>query len=101
MIDEIFFTPFEVSQNLAKRVRAKRLSLNLSQQSLSDNSGVSYSVIKKFELTGKISLESILKIALALGSLDEFSDLFKHDISKENITLDELLKQKTRKRGRK
>lgn len=100
-MNELFLTPFEASQMLAKSVREKRLSLNLSQQSLSETSGVSYSVIKKFELTGKISLESLLKIAAALDCLDGFLELFKYDISLKTTSLDELMKQKTRKRGRK
>ncbi len=100
-MNELFLTPFETSQALAKSTREKRLSLNLSQQSLSKTSGVSYSVIKKFELTGKISLESLLKIAAALGCLNDFSELFKRNISLKATSLDELMKQKTRKRGRK
>ena len=100
-MNELFLTPFEASQMLAKSAREKRLSLNLSQQSLSETSGVSYSVIKKFELTGKISLESLLKIAAALDCLNGFSELFKYDIFLEATSLDELMKQKTRKRGRK
>lgn len=101
MMNEILLTPFETSQTIAKSVREKRLSLNLSQQSLSESSGVSYAVIKKFELTGKISLESLLKIAAALRCLADFSKVFKGDISLESTSLDELMKQKTRKRGRK
>jgi transcriptional regulator with XRE-family HTH domain len=100
-MNELLLTPFETSQALAKSARDKRLSLNLSQQSLSENSGVSYSVIKKFELTGKISLESLLKIAAALGCLSNFLEIFKNHISLESTSLDELMKQKIRKRGRK
>jgi len=102
-MNKLFLTPFETSQLLAKSVREKRLSLNLSQQSLSKSSGVSYSVIKKFELTGKISLESLLKIASALGSLNDFTKIFSQNNVLEKNTLDEIIKleDKTRKRGRK
>ncbi len=100
-MNELFQTPFSTTQALAKSAREKRLSLNLSQQSLSQTSGVSYSVIKKFELTGKISLESLLKIAAALSCLNNFSEVFKCDTPLSATTLDELMKQKTRKRGRK
>jgi transcriptional regulator with XRE-family HTH domain len=88
---------------LAKSAREKRLSLNLSQQSLSKTSGVSYSVIKKFELSGKISLESLLKLAAALGSLNDFTKIFTQTTFTEKYTLDELMKSgsKIRKRGRK
>jgi transcriptional regulator with XRE-family HTH domain len=102
-MNELFLTPFEISQLLAKSAREKRLSLNLSQQSLSKASGVSYSVIKKFELTGKISLESLLKIASVLGGLSDFTKIFrKNDVLEQN-TLDEIIKieAQNRKRGRK
>lgn len=103
-MNELLLTPFEVSQTLARSAREKRLSLNLSQQSLSKVSGVSHSVVKKFELTGKISLESLLKLAAALGNLSDFTEIFTQTtILTERYTLDELMKYtvKTRKRGRK
>ena len=100
-MNELLFTPFEVSQALAKSAREKRLSQNLSQKSLSENSGVSYAVIKKFELSGKISLESLLKIAAALGCLGGFLEIFKSQTSFATTTLDDLMKPETRKRGRK
>ena len=101
MINEMLINPAEVSIIISSSVRAKRLSLNLSQQSLSRFSGVSYAVIKKFELTGKISLESLLKIAMALSCLNEFTNLFKINNLETFANLDELMNKKTRKRGRK
>lgn len=102
-MNELLLTPFEVSQTLARSAREKRLSLNLSQQSLSKASGVSYSVIKKFELTGKISLESLLKLAAALGNLKDFIEIFTKNSFSETYSFDELMKMgtQTRKRGRK
>lgn len=51
MIFTIFTTPPEIANNIAKAAKEKRLSLNLSQKSLSDRSGVSFGVIQKFERT--------------------------------------------------
>lgn len=96
-----FVSPAELSQKIAHAAKEKRLSLNLSQQSLAERSGVSLGVLKKFEKTGKISLESLLKLALTLESLNDFIQLFKSSSSKNFLTLDELLAQKARKRGRK
>ncbi len=88
-------------KKIAEKARAKRLTLNLSQQSLSEKSGVSYGVLKKFERTGKISLESLLKLALALGSMDDFDALFAADKLEEILSLDKLMREDKRKRGRK
>jgi transcriptional regulator with XRE-family HTH domain len=98
---QTFLSPFEVAKHIAESAKAKRLSLDLSQHSLSERSGVSLSVLKKFERTGKISLESLLKLAVALGSLDDFIDVFRQRPPELLTTLDDLLKQKIRKRGRK
>lgn len=96
----LMMTPNEMAEHLAKMVKAKRLSSNLSQQSLSDRSGVSYGVLKKFERTGQISLESLLKLALSLDALEGFYGLFEANKPEEAMTLDELMQDTTRKRGR-
>lgn len=92
-------TPFEMIQHLADSAQAKRLSLNMSQKTLSERSGVSYGVIKRFEQSGKISLESLLKIALVLNALHLFEPIFKKD-EEEISSLDDLMKDNKRKRGR-
>lgn len=62
--------------NLVNRVIKKRKDMKISQKKLSDISGVSYGSIKRFELTGEISLRSLLKIASVLDSLEDFEKLF-------------------------
>ena len=94
-------SPFEMAREIAKKAKDKRLKLNLSQQSLSEKSGVSYGTLKKFEQKGQISLESLLKIALALGEMDKFEHLFAKGDDELPASLDELLDDNQRKRGRK
>ena len=94
-------TPAEMAQSVAQRARSKRLSLNISQQTLSDRSGVSYSSIRKFERTGQVSFQSLLKLALVLDALDEFHQLFPETLLERAKSLDELMTAAPRKRGRK
>ena len=101
MISVNMTTPQEMQKKIAYMLRAKRLALDLSQQTLSEKSGVSYGVLKKFERTGKISLESLLKLAMALGSMDDFNTLFSTDECKTALSLDQLMEDGTKKRGRK
>ncbi len=96
----ILITPGECTAELAKRSRCRRLEQNLSQQTLSERSGVSLSVIKKFERSGKISLESLTKIAWALGCLEHFMELFTPKPASEMSSLDEVLGRTSRQRGR-
>lgn len=99
-MNTIFLTSAEVAQRIAGLAKEKRLCLNLSQQSLSERSGVSLGVLKKFEGSGKISLESLLKLAVALGCLGDFEQLFKPTAPETMSSVDDLFKQRGRKRGR-
>ncbi len=69
-------TADEINLNLAKRIRTIRRRRKISQKALSIRSGVSHGSIKRFENTGKISLISLTKIAMALGCADEIRELF-------------------------
>ena len=97
----MLISPQEVVFGLAKRAQKKRLSLNFSQKTLAERSGVSLASLKVFERSGKISLESLLKIALVLDSLEEFTALFKDVSEAAPRSLDELLNNTQRRRGRK
>lgn len=85
-------------QDIALQARARRLALQLTQVGLEERSGVSLGSIKRFERTGKIALESLLKIAMALDCLRDFDSLFASPTTPSR--LDDLFKHpKTRKRG--
>jgi transcriptional regulator with XRE-family HTH domain len=73
-------TQQSVTNNLVDRVKKRRKELKLSRQDLAAKSGVSYASLRRFETSGEISLSSLLKIAQALGALEDFNQLFKHKI---------------------
>lgn len=66
----------EVNKMVAKRLRAIRRKQKISQEQLWLVSGVSLGSIKRFERTGDISFKSLIKIASALGKLDDIKKLF-------------------------
>lgn len=75
--------------------------IGFSTDSISERSGVSHGVLKKFERTGQISLGSLLKLALVLGALNDFEHVFSPIQPEEALSLDELMEDALRKRGRK
>jgi transcriptional regulator with XRE-family HTH domain len=101
MISVNMITPGEMQKIVASRASDIRLELNLSQQTLSKKSGVSYGSLKKFEQTGQISLESLLKLAVILGCMDDFKTLFAQKSAEKVLSLDKMLENGKRKRGRK
>ena len=92
-------TPKSIMQDLKDKFKQKRLSLNLTQEGLSNKSGVSLGSIKRFESSGEISFESLLKVAFVLNCLDDFKNIAIVK-SEKYETMDDLLKSKpTKKRG--
>ena len=69
-------TAEEINKELADRVRNIRKRRRISQEELSQKSGVSYGSIKRFETTGMISLLSLTRIAMALGCTEEIKKIF-------------------------
>ena len=89
-------------QTLKDKFKERRLSLDLTQEGLANKSGVSLGSLKRFESSGQVSLESLLKLSLVLECLDDFSTIAnKREIQVQSI--DELIKitstLKPKKRG--
>lgn len=68
-------SPKEITILLSKNIIALRKQEKMSQRELSERSGVAYASIRKFESTGIISLEPLLKICEALKRLTDFESI--------------------------
>ncbi|MBD5405915.1 helix-turn-helix transcriptional regulator [bacterium] len=97
MMTYLLKTNKDLQKEIAFRFKQKRLDKNLTQEGLSERSGISLGTLKRFENTGEISLQSLLKIALVLNVLDEFDNLLKPN--DKPISLINPVKIKQRKRG--
>ncbi len=76
--DFLFFkTPNEIQKMIASNERKCRKAAKLTQEQLSEKSGVSLGSLKRFETTGEISLHSLLKLAVVLEQEREFMELFE------------------------
>lgn len=71
-------TPAEINKLIAVRIRNIRKRKKLSQEKLSEKSGVSLGSVKRFEGSGEISLISLTKIAIALNCENELEELFEN-----------------------
>jgi HTH-type transcriptional regulator / antitoxin HipB len=88
----------EIEDIIAQNAKQLRLIKKMSRKTLAAHSGVSLGSIQRFEQTGKISLENLLKIAHALSALENFHALFQRP---EAITIHALKQQENiPKRGR-
>lgn len=87
--------PAESLKKTADKLRVLRKAAKLSQQELAERSGVSFGSVKRFENTGKISIESFYKLLHILGRLTEFDSILQPDEDHSEIEL--LFSDKTRK----
>ncbi|MCH7524838.1 MAG: helix-turn-helix transcriptional regulator [Bacteroidetes bacterium] len=86
--------PSDVLKDIAQKHRYIRKQLKLSQVELSQRSGVSLGSIKRFESTGKIALEALLKLVFVLGRLEDFETVLKPKDSL--IHIEKLFSNKTK-----
>ena len=95
-------TTLDAQRDLAKRFKTRRLALNLTQEGLAARAGVSWSSLKRFEHTGLIALEALLKLAMVLGCLSDFDRVCADDgPGFGGKSLDEILREpKPRRKGR-
>ena len=91
-------TTGEIAQALAKRMRELRLRKKWKRMTLADRSGVSNSSLRRFEQTGKISLESFLKLMSTFDRLFEMEKLLQ-PLAVKSIDDLEMRKKKLPKRG--
>ncbi|MFG4003319.1 helix-turn-helix domain-containing protein [Flavobacterium aquidurense] len=87
-------TPAEVMQELVGKIQELRKKDKISQLELSKRSGVSFGSIKRFETTGQISLESLLKLAYFFNRLEDFTPVFQIDADLGSV--EKLFSSKTR-----
>jgi transcriptional regulator with XRE-family HTH domain len=69
--------PTDVPRILADRAKTLRLTRGWTQATLAHRAGVTTASYRRFETSSMASLELVLKVAHALGRLNEFADLLK------------------------
>jgi transcriptional regulator with XRE-family HTH domain len=92
-------TPSDIARSLAGRVRTLRLQRGWTQQEIAERSGLTLATYRRFERTGRISLERLLRIAVVLDAQGRFAQLFAIPPAQSLAELAERTQQSTRKRG--
>lgn len=96
----MLYTPREVGERLAARMKQLRLARDWKRETLAEHAGISAGTVKRFETTGQIALDNLLKVALALGCLDQFEQVFAPPVARTLAELERRDEASRRKRGR-
>ena len=92
--------PADMARALAERAKALRLMRGWKQITLAERAGVTTASYRRFETSGKASLELVLKVANALARLEEFDQLFQPPPARSIDELEQRAAKPARKRGR-
>ncbi len=84
--------PQDVMEELRVKFKERRMSIGYTQMECAIRSGVSLGSLKRFESSGQISLESLLKLAFVLECLGDFSSLCEKKDEKFK-SIDEVLEK--------
>lgn len=89
-----FYTPTEIGDILGERLKTQRLSLNLTQVALAEKAGIGVSTVARIESGQGGTLDNMIRIAIALGMINHFAQLFEvmpssieDIIAKQNLRL--------------
>ncbi len=69
-------TPNDIAKELIEKIKQHRKKLKISQAQLASKSGVSLGSIKRFESKYEISLNSFIKILIALNLEQDLENIF-------------------------
>jgi transcriptional regulator with XRE-family HTH domain len=83
-------SPNDIAKELAEKIKQQRKMLKFSQIQLATKSGVSLGSIKRFESKYEISLNSLIKILIALNLEKDFENLFTQ---KSYNSIDEVINE--------
>ncbi len=83
--------PDDVAMEIANDFRRRRIEKNLTREQVAEMSQVPLSNIARFEQKGLVSLQNLIKIAMAVGYTSDIKNIFK--IQKYQ-TMDEMLQIK-------
>ncbi|MBI3534243.1 MAG: helix-turn-helix transcriptional regulator [Deltaproteobacteria bacterium] len=77
MLDFKMASQEEIAKALAQRLRAHRLTKNLKQGDLAARAGISVGTVKNLESSGQASIETLIRIVIALDLTQDLNTLFE------------------------
>jgi len=92
-------TPRDVARMLAERVKALRLDRGWTQKEVAERAGLALATYRRFERTGRISLERLVKLAVILDARAGFDQLFARPPARSLDELEQRAERPVRQRG--
>jgi transcriptional regulator with XRE-family HTH domain len=98
MLSGLYAPPGALRKRIGGRARAARLADRRSQADVAQAAGVSLPTLQRFEAGANVSLDVLVRVAIALGAVRELGDLFALP---DPRTIDDVLRRRALpRRGR-
>ncbi|WP_157979153.1 helix-turn-helix domain-containing protein [Rhodoferax ferrireducens] len=98
MLDFGLASEREIREELSSRLPAQRLAKGFGQADLAKDAGVGVATLQRLEAGQGGTLENFLRIVMALGLVDELTDLFTLKV-RSIAQMERAAAQKTRQRA--
>lgn len=92
-------TPQELALEVAARVKRLRLNRGWTQRELARRAGITLATYRRFERTGRISLERVMQLAIVLSAVDGVRSLFRLPPATSLDEVERRERLRARKRG--
>ena len=93
-------TPREMALGMAERGKALRLYREWTQEETAERAGLTLATYRRFERTGNISLERLMRLATVLDARRGFDILFQVPPARSLKELERQVESRSRKRGK-
>ena len=87
-MDLNFSKPDEIVRLLCERLRKERLSRQMTQANVAARAGIGVNTVSNLEAGRNVGFESMVRVAMVLGRLQELQELFKPRLD----SLDDILR---------
>ena len=77
MMDLSFRKPDEIVKLLCERLRKERLARQMTQADVAARAGIGVNTVSNLEAGRSVAFESVIRVAVVLGRLNELEALFK------------------------
>lgn len=88
IMDLFIRKPDEVVKRLCGRLRQERLLQQMTQSEVAARAGVGINTVSNLEAGRNVGFETVVKVAMVLGRVDELDELFKPKVD----SLDDILR---------
>jgi transcriptional regulator with XRE-family HTH domain len=89
-----------MARMLARQVKELRLYRGWTQQETAERAGLTLATYRRFERTGHIALERLLKLAVVLDARGGFDQLFARPPARSLDELEKQIASRSRQRGK-